>query len=66
MEQICSMKLTFLGLHKVGTITLRKQDEVHRRLFLGHPEDENIKYFRNVGTYTECSARYAKFLNVIL
>jgi hypothetical protein len=29
MEEICSMKLIFLLSHKVGTITLRKQDEVY-------------------------------------
>jgi len=37
-EEICSMKLICLVSHKVSTVTLRKQVEVHQRIFLGHPE----------------------------
>jgi hypothetical protein len=37
-EEICSMKLICLVSHKVDTVILRKQVEVHQRLFLGHPE----------------------------
>jgi len=61
-EEICSMKLICLVSHKVGTVTLRKQVEVHQRLFFDHPEKmETSSTFGML-----CSARCVKLQNVIL